>query len=218
MVFVGRTQDLAFGSTAALTDVSDLYKERLSKDGTQYLLDGRWKDLTVDSYEMKVKGQNETVKFEVKSTHRGPVISADAMNSAQVLFANQIPLSEDKGPYSFAWAGHALADNTFDVMEDVIESADLEEYKQRLRTHKTWSGAPTSMVMADSRGNIGYSLLSASPKRKNGYPYLGCFVQDGTSSDHDWVGIVEIDKLPFVLNPAKGYFVAANNRIMPDNA
>ena len=74
------------------------------------------------------------------------------------------------------------------------------------------------MLLADIDGNIGYMLLSSSPKRKNHYPYLGCRISDGSISDHDWTGIVDINQLPFILNPAKGYFLAANQRVVPENS
>jgi penicillin amidase len=72
--------------------------------------------------------------------------------------------------------------------------------------------------MADTSGNIGYALLSASPIRGNEYPYLGCRVLDGTTSSHDWQGIVGMDSLPIVLNPAKGYYMTANHRVVPENS
>lgn len=81
-----------------------------------------------------------------------------------------------------------------------------------------WISVPQNVVMADTSGNIGYMLLSTSPIRKNEYPYLGCRVLDGTTTDHDWEGVVDINHLPLVLNPAKGYYMTANHRIVPENS
>lgn len=61
-------------------------------------------------------------------------------------------------------------------------------------------------------------LLSSSPKRKNDYPYLGSRILDGTTSDYDWQGIVGTERLPFVINPKRGYLVTANNRVVPENS
>ena len=72
--------------------------------------------------------------------------------------------------------------------------------------------------MADTSGNIGYMLASSSPKRKGDYPNLGCRVLDGTTSKHDWEGIIDYKHLPLVLNPKKGFFVTANNRIVPEHS
>jgi penicillin amidase len=70
----------------------------------------------------------------------------------------------------------------------------------------------------DVEDNIGYALLTASPIRKNAYPYLSCRVLDGTSSAHDWEGLLDASVTPFVVNPKKGYIITANNRIVPENS
>ena len=75
-----------------------------------------------------------------------------------------------------------------------------------------------NIVLADRAGNIGYMLVSSSPKRKGDYPNLGCRVFDGTTSKHDWEGIVELKHLPFVLNPKKGFYHTANQRIVPEHS
>ena len=74
------------------------------------------------------------------------------------------------------------------------------------------------MVLADTSGNIGYALFSSNPIRKGDYPNLGCRAFDGTTSKHDWQGLVEFKNLPFVLNPAKGYYYTANQRLVPENS
>ena len=49
---------------------------------------------------------DEPESFDVRYTHRGPVVAAGTIKNAQVLFANQIPIHEDDGEFSLAWAGH----------------------------------------------------------------------------------------------------------------
>ena len=58
-----------------MTDISDLYKEKLSDDGSSYFLDGQWKPFQTEEHEIKIMGEAEPEKFVVKSTHRGPVLS-----------------------------------------------------------------------------------------------------------------------------------------------
>jgi len=64
---------LSWGITAPLADSSDLWQEQLSEDESQYLLDGEWKDLKIDSEPIVVKGRDEPLDFKVKHTHRGPI-------------------------------------------------------------------------------------------------------------------------------------------------
>jgi len=82
----------------------------------------------------------------------------------------------------------------------------------------TWNSIAASIVMADTDGNIAYALLTTSPIRANEYPHLGMNVLDGTTTKHDWMGICKMTDLPFVINPKKGYFTTANNRIVPENS
>lgn len=115
------------------------------------------------------------------------------IKNAQVLFGNQIPLNENFGTFSLAWAGHVPGESLLNGLEFMSKSKDLPTFIEKIRGLKVYLSVPQNVVMADTSGNIGYMLLSSSPIRKNEYPYLGCRVLDGTTSEHDWEGIVDID-------------------------
>jgi len=101
----------------------------------------------------------------------------------------------------------------------IAESDSIPEYKEAFRSRiKHWNSVPGSVVMTDDSGNIAYQLLTPSPKRKNWYPYVGMNVIDGSTSYHDWEGIIETKEVPFAMNPKKGYFISANNRIVPEHS
>jgi len=72
--------------------------------------------------------------------------------------------------------------------------------------------------MADNNGDIAYMMLASVPNRKDKTPHIGNRILDGTTSRYDWDGLVSVDKLPRGLNPKKGYFSTANNRVMPENS
>ena len=46
---------MAWGMTAPVMDNSDLWEEEISEDGTQYLVDGQWRDLKRSDEVIKVK-------------------------------------------------------------------------------------------------------------------------------------------------------------------
>ena len=54
-VAIGRTPHMAWGITASLADVSDLYSEEVSNG--RYLVDGNWRDIDSKAYQIKVKGE-----------------------------------------------------------------------------------------------------------------------------------------------------------------
>jgi len=67
-------------------------------------------------------------------------------------------------------------------MDKFLFQKNLIDVKEKMKNIKEWRSIPANIVMADRKGNIGYMLLSGSPKRKNDYPYLGCKVLDGQTS------------------------------------
>lgn len=60
LVLIGRTRHLTWGITASLTDVSDLYREKIRDD--QYFLDGKWVPLKIENHKIQIKG-NKTIDF-----------------------------------------------------------------------------------------------------------------------------------------------------------
>lgn len=77
---IGRGKRISFGHTTPRADTSDLWQETLSEDGRRYLVDHQWRDLLISEHEIKVKGA-ESVTFEVKKTHRGPLIDREIINA-----------------------------------------------------------------------------------------------------------------------------------------
>lgn len=50
LVLIGRTRHVSWGITASLTDVSDLYREKIS--GDHYYLDGEWRPLKIENHKI----------------------------------------------------------------------------------------------------------------------------------------------------------------------
>jgi penicillin amidase len=70
------------------------------------------------------------------------------------------------------------------------------------------------MLWADRDGNIGYRLIGKLPIRKGGTPDLP---KPGWTGEFEWEGTVPVEELPFISNPAEGFIVTANNRVVPDD-
>lgn len=92
---------------------------------------------------------------------------------------------------------------------ETLDSAAFDSYK----------GMGMNMCFADTKGNIGYRLISTYPERKDKTPFIGCRVLDGTTSDFDWTGkIIPQRDMAKSLNPKKGYLMHANGRQTSDHA
>lgn len=73
--------NLAWSQTSPHADNTDLWQEEISDDGKRYKVDGEWRDLTIIDTEIKIKG-GESVKHQMRLTHRGPVMESDLLHSA----------------------------------------------------------------------------------------------------------------------------------------
>lgn len=116
------------------------------------------------------------MNFKVKKTHRGPIFNKDDFKDAQSLSGSFAPLDDGREQYSLQWGGHYPGESFMRALEILNECKDVHCVKDNMKADiKEWRSMPISVVLAD-QSNIGYVLLSSSPKRPNQYPYVGNFI------------------------------------------
>ena len=79
------------------------------------------------------------------------------------------------------------------------------------KSPQTYGGATQNFVYADVSGNIGWTAAGTIPLRKKGD---GAFPYDGSTDDGKWIGSIPFQDLPRLYNPAQGFIVTANQRIV----
>ena len=77
-VSIGRNNHSAWAITAALADSTDLWEEEINEDGTQYKVDGEWRNLKKIKEVIKIKGE-DPLDFEISFTHRGAVMDFETL-------------------------------------------------------------------------------------------------------------------------------------------
>ena len=114
----------------------------------------------------------------------------------------------DEGEFlTFRWNGHEVSREVL-VYLDILLSEDVQSF---LRSASDFEVAPINFVVADLKGNIGYSTFALLPDRnwdRYSFPPIFVLPTDGCC---DWKGWVEKSKFPHVINPPKGFIVTANN-------
>ncbi len=70
-------------------------------------------------------------------------------------------------------------------------------------------------LYATKDNHIGYVAIGSLPKRRN--HLSGLYIKDGSTSDHDWIGLIKGDDQLNLHDPPKGYIVTANNRPVSGN-
>ncbi len=192
----GHNGRVAWGFTAGMSDVQDLYVERIRKtdDSTvQYEYMGKWHDAVVIDEKISVKKCHPVVEEVLVTTH-GPVINA---------LTAEIP---DNEYLSLRWVG-AEEDTTSRAMHNMLRAGNCNEFREAL-AH--WVMPNLNIHYADTEGNIAYTLAGKVPTRRKGN---GNLPVPGWVDDYEWEGYIPFNELPHSFNPKCGYIVSANNRV-----
>ncbi len=189
-VIIGRTPTVAWGLTNVQLDDADLFHEDVDGTGTRHRVDGAWRDMQIETQEIKRRGRGPVV-FRLRRTHRGPLLS-DALPGAagQALSLRLMLHGTTRDMQAFLRLGHAR------TAEDVERVA--EGY-----------GSPAqNLIWATTAGEAGYLFLGRVPVRGPGpHPALP---RDGTVSASDWIGEVPPAQLPRYRIGRNGVVVTAN--------
>jgi penicillin amidase len=193
-VYMGQNNDVCWTFTNVMADVQDLFVERI--EGESYLFEDEWKPLKTVREEIVVKGRAESALLDVRITHHGPIV-------------NEALGADEAEPLALSWL--ALSEKTaFAGMFELLEIGSGPELVAKLEGHT----APASnLIWADRHGSIGYKLIGRLPLRRGGVPDLP---KPGWTGEFEWEGTVPYDELPAAVDPASGFLVTANNRIVGD--
>jgi len=196
IVGIGHTEKVGWAMTTGGPDTSDVYEMKIRVfPKPQYEYDGEWRDATVTSIEIPVKGGG-TVKQPAFYTHLGPVmkepdlVKGTAMVGASPYFEEKINLFEQ------SW-NMAVSENVHEFF-DALGMSNLNEQ---------------NLMFADTSGEIGYLRSGATPIRPDGYDWDAPV--PGHTSKTAWKGIHPAEDLVHLFNPARGYMQNCN--ISPKN-
>ncbi len=190
----GHNQHVAWGITAAVTDVQDLFVERVNPENPElYEYDGEWMPLETVAEAFHIKGHPEPLVKKVRITQHGPIIT-DLVSEIDVL------------PLSLQWTG-TQPGHTFHCLLEVLAASSCTDV---MKAFAQWNCPSLNVSVADVQGNIGYGLIGRHPVRGQG---LGLLPSAGWHSANDWQGYVPYENHPGLHNPDSGVIVTANNRI-----
>ena len=205
-VVAGHNGCVAWGFTNGYADVQDLYMEHLRRtpDGVKFEVDGEWHDAEVRREEIRVKDGPSVVQ-EVIVTRHGPIINELAPGLATGLGSDGLP----EQPLALRWTSFDRA-AMVEALRAMNHSRTCDEFCVALRH---WVAPVQNVVYADVQGDIGYSYPGRVPVRANGD---GRVPVPGWTSKYEWLGYIPFDELPHQKNPASGYVISANNRVVDD--
>ncbi|MEM6476203.1 MAG: acylase [Pseudomonadota bacterium] len=189
--FLGHNRHLGWTNTVNRPDMADIYKLEMNEAGTQYKLDGEWKDLETKSVTLPVKFGPITLPIprDVHRSVHGPVII------------------NDNGAFAIRYGGMDSVEQ-LDAYYRINKATNLEEWQEQIARLAIPS---TNFVYGDQKGNIAYVYNAAIPDRPEDVKANWRGILPGNRSDLIWKGAVEYDEIPKLINPASGWVYNSNN-------
>lgn len=187
------SERLGFTQTVNSLDGSDLYRLKLTDDGTGYLMDG--KVLSFQSHEETLRirntdGSYREEKLLVRSSIHGPVVW-------------------DKDGITLALRTVGL-DRPYMIEQywNMALAPSFAEYQRELRRLQV----PTfNITYGDRDGHIMYLYNGTLPKRTTGDAAYWSGVIPGDTESTLWSEVYDYDSLPKVIDPASGWVQNTNN-------
>jgi penicillin amidase len=195
-VIAGHNEHVAWGFTALMGDVQDLYVEKLDGKGNYQDIDGDWKPLNVDHEVIKVRGGKD-VLLDVQLTAHGPLL-------------NPI-LPKETRPLALKWTLYDTTLNSIPLYQ-LDCAANWTDFSAALGT---WSWPTQNVVYADDQGHIAYHAIGRIPIQPSGLASKPIQVGSGDSGK-EWQGFIPFDAMPNAADPPSGFLATANSRVTTD--
>lgn len=203
-VVIGHTHHLAWGMTTSYADTQDLIGIEVDPEReTHYRLEGASVPFGLEPQRYLANGQ-VVLTETFRTTVFGPVLPEGFSH-----------LMEPSATYAVLWTGFdaEAAKDQLSGFWDLARARDLGEVDAAL----SQIPAPSqSMLLAFADGTIAYRLLGLVPQRTSAAPTDR--PRDGRDPSAGWSGYLAPEDKPRLENPASGYLVAANQRVVPEGA
>ena len=200
---LGQNGDIAWGVTAAETDVQDLVLEKLnSANENEYLVPGGSKPFQTITETIKVKGKTDE-QVKIRLSRHGPVLSDHNPTLARLAGNGKV----------MALRTPAIdpVDKTAGALYGINHATDWESFRSTLRN---WHSPHMNISYADRAGNIGLIAPGRVPIRKTG---SGLIPSEGWTKPANWQRYIPFEELPQLYNPASGKIANANNPVPTDD-
>ncbi len=207
-IILGHNEHIAWGATVAVHDVTDVYEETLTADGSAVIFGGD--EVPLETVEEEIAdGKGNTITYEVKIVpHHGPIFPT-------IVGGKVKDPDPAEGALSVRWTGLEPTDEIVAVV-NLLRAESVDEGIEALQD---FGVGAQNFMLADIDGNIGWTTHALVPYRAPGAlawdaaTYEGripCLVLPGDGSA-EWTGFWPDAQVPWQTNPAAGYIATANN-------
>jgi penicillin amidase len=206
----GRNNNITWGITNMMADISDLYVERLDSSKKNYFYNEKWNKIIYEKDTIKINNSNDLIYFK-SSTHRSAIISDLHLftKDTSLLKLDSSSISSDfynKYEVTFNWAAKFESDEII-ASDKILNSNNFKDFREAL---KTWGFPALNFSYGDKKGNIGIVPSGIIPKR--GDKCEPNLPNPGWEKDTDWKGFYN-NEFNSLLNPEKKFAASANNKL-----
>lgn len=209
-VVLGANRNLAWGSTVAAYDVTDVWKEKVAADGSGVMFKGQKVAFEKVKETIKIAGRPDYTWDVLIVPHHGPVVpEIDTDQKVK-------PAPADGNVLSVRWTGHQPTGEYKAVMA-LARAKNVDEARIALQPFGTgaqnWMfGDASGDILMFAQANIPYRDEKAytwDPASFSGT--MPCFVLDGEQGESEWTGqFLEEKYVPKVKDPGEGWVATAN--------
>ncbi|HEX7905242.1 MAG TPA: penicillin acylase family protein [Chitinophagaceae bacterium] len=190
-IFQGFNEHCGWMHTSSMTDVADLYEEKISQKGDDffYEYDGALKAVSKKQVIIPYKKDNKilTDSLSIYYTHHGPVM----------------------GSRNGKWLSLKEQNRSVNGLIQSWQRMKAVNFNEFKKTMELKANTSTNTMYADNKGNIAYWHGNFIPKRNANYNWN--LPVDGTTSATEWKGVHEIDEMVHIENPAQGWIQNCNS-------
>ncbi len=190
-VVAGSNGNVAWGLSNAYGDWVDLVVLEIDpRDPDRYRTPEGFRRFREYSEVIHIRGAAPRT-LKIRSTIWGPVIDSDASGR----------------PRALRWMAHDPEATNLALLR--MES--VQTVQQAIAVAQTIGIPPQNVVLADSSGNIAWTIMGRIPRRRGYDPSLpGSWADAGRG----WFGWLAPENYPVVMNPVSGVVWAANARVV----
>ncbi len=191
-VVAGSTPHIAWGYTNSYGDWSDAVRVVPGSTADRYRTSAGERAFEEYVERIEIKGE-APVEYRIRETIWGPVDDRTAYPNGDV---------------AVSWIAHHPEAVNINIMD--LETA--ESLDAALDVANRMGIPPQNFVAGDSAGNIAWTIAGRIPRRGDFDPLL---LADWSEAD-GWLGWLEVEDYPRVVNPPGGRIWTANSRVVDD--
>jgi penicillin G amidase len=208
-IILGFNQNIAWGATTADYDVTDVFTEQVTADGSGVVFQGQDVPFQTAQEVIQIAGGAPYVYNVQIVPEHGPIVP-------NIVNHQVVPPAGGSTAMSVEWTGSKPTGELPSVLTGFLRATSVEDFRTAIRD---FAVGAQNWVVADTGGNIFYTTQSQIPLRdKRAYTWnpetftgtLPCFVEagDGTA---EWTGqFLDEAFVPHEKNPAPAYVGTAN--------